>query len=281
MAIEEVFLIILTLIWICFAVVQDLRKREIANWLNFSLVIFALAFRFFFSLFNEVNFNFFYQGVIGLVIFFIIGNLLYYGRVFAGGDAKLMIALGTVLPMFNTFPSNLYFFLEFLLFFMISGAIYGVIFGGVLAIKYRKNFVKEFSRQLKKSKNLFYLLIFLSILLLFLTFVNQLFLYLAILFFISPYIYFSAKAIDEACMVKEVETKLLTEGDWLYFNIKIGKKVIEARWGGLNKSEIEFLKKHKKKVKVREGIPFSPVFLISYVCILISYFLFGGIKVFF
>ena len=30
-----------------FAVVQDLKKREIANWVNFSLIIFALGFRFF------------------------------------------------------------------------------------------------------------------------------------------------------------------------------------------------------------------------------------------
>lgn len=281
MAVEEVFLIVLGLAWIIFAVVQDLRKREIANWLNFSLVVFALAFRFFFSLFGENGFNFFYQGLIGFAIFFIVGNLLYYGRVFAGGDAKLMIALGAVLPLFNDFPSNLYLFLEFILFFMISGAIYGVVFGGALAIKHRKNFTREFSKQLKKSRIVFYLLIAIGTLFLFLAFVNNLFFYFAILFFISPHIYFSAKAIDEACMVKEVETKLLTEGDWLYFNIKIGKMVIEARWGGLTKSEIDFLRKHKKKVKIREGIPFSPVFLISYICILISYFLFEGIKVFF
>lgn len=281
MLIEEVFLIILALSWIIFAVVQDLRKREIANWLNFSLVVFALGFRFFFSLFSETNLNFFYQGLIGFAIFFIIGNLLYYARVFAGGDAKLMIALGAVLPMFNDFPSNLYFFLEFLLFFLVSGAIYGVIFGGALAVKHKKEFTHEFSKQIKKSKNLFYLLIVFGVLFLFLAFVNELFFYLAVLFFISPYIYFSAKAIDEACMVKEINTKLLTEGDWLYFNLKIGKKVIEARWGGLNKTEIDFLRKHKKKVKIREGIPFSPVFLISYVCLLFSYFLFQGIKVFF
>ena len=46
MVIGELFLILLGLVWIIFAVVQDLRKREIANWLNFSLVIFALVFRF-------------------------------------------------------------------------------------------------------------------------------------------------------------------------------------------------------------------------------------------
>ncbi|MBI2056754.1 hypothetical protein HYT91_00690 [Candidatus Pacearchaeota archaeon] len=49
-----IFLVALALVWMIFAVVQDLKKREIANWVNFSLIIFALGFRFFYSLFNGV-----------------------------------------------------------------------------------------------------------------------------------------------------------------------------------------------------------------------------------
>ena len=64
--------------------------------------------------------------------------------------------------------------------------------------------------------------------------------------------------------LREVNTKELTEGDWLYSNIKIGKRLIEAKWSGLNKEEIIFLRKNKKNVLIRQGIPFSPVFLISY-----------------
>ena len=45
------------------------------------------------------SFNFFYQGLIGLGIFFVLGNAFYYGRFFAGGDAKLMISLGAILPL--------------------------------------------------------------------------------------------------------------------------------------------------------------------------------------
>ena len=99
---EIIFLIILALIFILVATFQDLRMREVANWINFSLIIFALGFRFFWSLFSESGFGFFYQGLIGFGIFFILGNLFYYGRIFAGGDAKLMIAMGAILP-FKTF----------------------------------------------------------------------------------------------------------------------------------------------------------------------------------
>jgi len=56
-------------------------------------------------LFSEAGFGFFYQGLIGLGIFFVLGNALYYGRMFAGGDAKLMIALGAVLPFLKFLKS--------------------------------------------------------------------------------------------------------------------------------------------------------------------------------
>jgi len=57
---EIIFLVLLGLIWIIFAVVQDIKKKEIANWLNFSLIIFALGFRFFYSLFENSGYGFFY-----------------------------------------------------------------------------------------------------------------------------------------------------------------------------------------------------------------------------
>src|SRR3989344_8973559 len=96
---EVIFLFFLALIWLIFAAVNDLRKTEIPNWLNFSLVIFAIIFRLFFSLFTE-NFYFLWYGLIGLVAFFVLGHLFYLGRIFAYGDTKLMISLGAILPIF-------------------------------------------------------------------------------------------------------------------------------------------------------------------------------------
>jgi Flp pilus assembly protein protease CpaA len=268
MVIGSLFLILLGLVWIIFAVVEDLKKREIANWLNFSLVIFALVFRFFYSLFGDGGFMFFYQGVLGFAAFLVMGNLLYYGKVFAGGDAKLMIALGAVVPFSEIFSVNINSALAFFLIFLVVGAFYGVILGMILGIRNRKIFIREFSRQLKKKKRVFYISTIAAIILILLAFFQNLFLYLGILIFMSPYVYFSAKSIDEACMIKKVRTKLLTEGDWLYKDVKIGKKLIEAKWSGLSKEEIVFLKKNKKDILIRQGIPFSPVFLISYLILI-------------
>jgi len=264
MVIGELFLILLGLVWIIFAVVQDLRKREIANWLNFSLVIFALVFRFFYSMFNNQGYNFFFQGVLGFVFFLVIGNLLYYGKVFAGGDAKLMIGLGAIVPFSSNFLSNVNSSLMFLLFFLVAGALYGVVLAVYLGVKNRKVFKKEFAKEFKKSKKVFYIAVVFGIILILLAFFDILFLYLGILIFIANYVYYSAKSIDEGCMIKKINTKNLTEGDWLYRDVKLGKRLIEAKWSGLSQDEIVFLRKKKKDVLIREGRPFSPVFLISY-----------------
>jgi Flp pilus assembly protein protease CpaA len=272
MVIENIFLILLGFIWILFAVVQDLKKREIANWLNFSLIIFALAFRFFYSLFENQGYGFFYQGLIGFGVFFIMGNLLYYGKVFAGGDAKLMIALGAVIPFSQNLITNLNLALIFFAFFLVAGAFYGIIYSLYLGIKNRKGFVKEFSREFNEKKNIFYISLIAGIILLILSSFERVLFYLGILVFISPYVYISAKAIDEACMIKRISTKNLTEGDWLYRDIKLKTQLIKANWEGLSKEEIILLQKKKKSVLIRQGIPFSPVFIISYVALIYVFF---------
>tara|TARA_Y100000034_G_scaffold17454_1_gene19085 strand:+ start:3891 stop:4727 length:837 start_codon:yes stop_codon:yes gene_type:complete len=266
---EIIFLIILALIWIIFASIQDLKKREVANWLSFSLIIFALGFRFFYSVFIE-NFNFFYQGLIGLGIFFIIGNLLYYGRMFAGGDAKLMIALGPILPLSSDFLVNIQIFILFFLIFLFVGAFYGLIWSGFLSIKNFKEFKSEFSKRLNKNSKIILFVMFLGIILIIFGFVEKLFFSFGILVFIIPYFYLYAKSIDEVCMIKLIKTNYLTEGDWLYRDLKVGKKLIKANWDGLTKEQIKEIKKRYKKIKIRQGIPFIPVFLISF--LLLIYF---------
>ena len=272
--IEIIFLGVLALLWVGFAVFQDLKSREVANWLSFSLIIFALGFRFFYSLFVGVDFSFFYQGILGVGIFFVLGNLFYYGRMFAGGDAKLMIALGAVLPIYGTILENVQVFFMFFLLFFFSGAFYSFGVSGVIAVKNSKKFGKEFARQFKKYRKLTYFSMILGTGIIFLSLVEPIFLFLGILFFILPYLYLFAKAIDEACMVKEVAVGKLTEGDWLYEDVALGKKKVKAKWDGLSKEDIKMLRKKYKKVKIKQGIPFTPVFLISLV-ILFSLILLG------
>ena len=74
-------------------------------------------------------------------------------------------------------------------------------------------------------------------------------------------------------MKKEISPKLLTPGDWLNEDIKIGMKILKADWNGLTKEDVELLQKRNKLVTVKRGIVFGPVFLISFVLLVIIYFL--------
>ncbi|MEM3405535.1 MAG: prepilin peptidase [Candidatus Pacearchaeota archaeon] len=269
---KNFFLILLAFIWIILAIIQDIKKREVENWINFSLIIFALTYRLFYSLFFD-EWRFFLYGVIGLFIFLVLGNIFYYSRIFAGGDAKLLIALGTILPFSLYFKENIKIFSIFILSLLLFGGIYGFIYSFFIIYSNKKKFFFFFKKDLEKRKFIFIFSIILALILfIFSLFINEIFFsFFSFLFIIFPLIYIYSKSLEEL-MVKEIETKNLTEGDWLYEEISINKKIIKPNWEGLTKEEIELLKKHKKKVKIKQGIPFTPSFLFAFIFTLILWY---------
>jgi Flp pilus assembly protein protease CpaA len=271
---KVMFLVVLALIWIIFASIQDLKKREVANWIGFSLVVFALSFRFFYSLFLGANqgFAFFYQGLIGLGIFIILGNLFYYSRIFAGGDAKLMMAMGAILPFSESFYINLKIFILFLFVFFFIGACYGFIISIILSLKNFKKFRKEFSKQITGNKKMVYPLMVIGIIFMLLGFIEFILFIVGVFIFILPYFYVYAKSVEESCMVKKIKTSQLEEGDWLYHSLKIGRKFIKSTWNGVSKEEIRIIRKKYKEIKIKQGIPFVPVFLISFVTLIYLFY---------
>lgn len=271
---EVIFLFGLALIWIIIAVFQDYKTKEVANWLNFSLAIIALSFRFFYCLFNEVNFWFFYNGLIGLGIFFIFGNIFYYSKIFAGGDAKLMISLGTILPLESSGLLSFFSLMEFIIVFLVIGSLYSLFISLFLFFKNFSEIKKKLIIEASSHKQLIFFCFLTGILFIILSFFNG-FLFLIgflVLFFCFLYIY--SFCVDEVCMIKEINPKELQEGDWLYQDVKLKNKgVIKSSWEGLTKQEINKLILDGKKVKIRQGIIFTPVFLISFILFILIKFL--------
>ena len=70
-------------------------------------------------------------------------------------------------------------------------------------------------------------------------------------------------------MTKIIKSKDLKEGDWLYFDLKLGNKKLKAKWEGVSKKDLKQIMKRYKEVKIRRGIAFSPVFLISFIIFVI------------
>ena len=267
--IELLFLYGLAFIWLIFAVISDIKCREIPNWLNFSLIIFALGFRLFYSLFYSENFSFFLQGIIGFLIFLALANLFYYIKMFAGGDMKLMISLGAVLPIFPIFAQNLKIFFLFILLYLFVGAIYGLFLSFTISIINFEKFRKGFSSLFNINKRFILFCTFFAVIFLFLSFYMENLFFIGIFLFFFPYFYLFLKSVDDFCMVRRVSTKKITVGDWLYKDVKIGKKVIRATWDGLSEEDIKLLQK-KSEVFLRYGIQFAPVFLISFILLWIS-----------
>src|SRR3989338_8029694 len=70
-----------------------------------------------------------------------------------------------------------------------------------------------------------------------------------------------------------VSMEIFEKGDLLYKNLKFSNgKIIKKNWKGLNALQIKEIRKKLKHVKIKEGIPFVPVFLISFILLLIFYF---------
>ncbi len=267
------FLIFLALIWLVIASMQDIKKREVPNWLSFSLILFALAFRLIYSVINSDAW-FFLFGLFGFMIFFLLAYMFYYARVFAGGDAKLLMGIGAVLPLSFSMYYNLILFGTFIFLFLLTGAVYGLVYSFVLVALNRKKFSKEFFKQFKLRKNLVFIFLILALTSLIFVIYSREFLLLLLPFpiFIFPMLFIYAKAVEESCMVKEVNSKDVVIGDWLYEEIVVkfsGKrKKIKPCWEGLSEEEVELLKKARKKVKIKQGIPFVPCFLVSFLLFL-------------
>ena len=191
---------------------------------------------------------------------------------FAGGDAKLLIALGTILPLSYSWMNNLMIFGSYIIMFMLLGSVYAFIWALVLMSGNLKNFKKEFVRYSKINIKLYYMATFIFIL--WLIIVNLLgetrFVLLGIVILIFPLLFIFSKAIEESAMVKAMDPKDVTEGDWLYKDIMIKGNKIKSTWDGVSKKELMMIRKYgKKKILIKQGIPFTPSFLFALVGLII------------
>ncbi|MFZ5955640.1 MAG: prepilin peptidase [Nanoarchaeota archaeon] len=268
-----IFLTFLFLIGLIIASLQDLKRREVDNWLNILLIFSSFAFIFLKAVFNWDYSIVIYAGF-SLMLLFIISNLFYYGRVFAGGDAKLLFAMSAFFIGASCIETakNIGVFIVLLL---ISGGLWGLAYSLFLFFNKFEKTGKEFLKIFNNSS--LKIIFFLGIFCLPLIFLDILFLVPVLLLILWPILFCFAKSVENIGMIKETETKKLVEGDWIIDNIKVNGKVIKPNWEGLNSSEIKLLKKYKRKIKVKDGIPFVPGFLIAFLFYL---FRFGILNLF-
>src|SRR3989344_7250482 len=108
MIVADIILVTVSLVALIFATIVDIRIKEVPDWISYSLIISGIIIR----LFHSIIFNdWFYllYGLLGLSATFLIGTILYRANQWGGGDAKLLMGLGTTLATkpFFTPESNL------------------------------------------------------------------------------------------------------------------------------------------------------------------------------
>ena len=251
------FLFWVFLIGIVVACLQDLKRREVDNWLNLFLLVVSFVFIFYRAIF-EGDVAIVFRAGFALVIMFVFMNLFYYGRVFAGGDAKLLVAM-TVFFVGVTFYGTLINIGIFLLFLMFAGSVYGLVYSLVL-------YVRDFRKVNREIRDLFVacrLWLVVGVFVMLLGFFNFVFLVLGVFAILTFGLYVFAKGLEGVSMMRVVSWKDLREGDWLVDDVRVGKKIIKADWDGLSSEDIGLLR-GRKKVKIKEGLPFVPAFLIAF-----------------
>lgn len=269
------FLFLLALIWIIFASIQDIRKKEVANWLNYSLLVIALAYRGFYSLI-EWDYWFFVYGIIGAAAFAILANALYYSKIFGGGDARLLIGLGAILP-FESFMGVIGEGVMFIFLIFLIGAVYSIIFSFFILARNFDKFKIGFKKNRKMLLIAYLIVIILIIIMKSVIFVNEIFYFLIVLLLIFPLFYIYLLSLDK-CMIQFVKPNKLQEGDWLNEEVKLRRgKVIRKSVHGLSLEDIRLLRKARKSVWIKEGVVFVPVFLISFIIYLWILNRYGGI----
>src|SRR3989338_6570030 len=125
------------------AAINDVKKREVPNWVNYGLVIAGLGLGSLHSI-VAADWRFFIFSLSGALAALALSALMFYTGQCGGGDSKLLIGMGAVLGLpFTTKPPFLGVesqFVSFLFNLVAISVAYAIVIGTVLAVKNKKKF---------------------------------------------------------------------------------------------------------------------------------------------
>lgn len=250
----------------------DLRIREVPDWMNYALIFTGLGLRLIFSIISH-DWSYTIAGLIGFAVFLGLALIMFYAGQWGGGDAKMLMGLGSLLGLELKLDTFLF---GFIINTLIFGALFGLGFSTYLALRQRARFAAEFVHLFtgkRKQKLLTWsaAVVFLIAAVWVEPAWRIMFIILGGMIFLSFYVFVFLHAVENCCMLKEVEPEKLTEGDWIVNDIIVsGKRITGPKDLGVSLEQIQKLialkkKKKIKKVLIKEGIPFVPSFLIGFV----------------
>lgn len=271
MILADLFLSVIGVMTLLIASITDIRTKEVPDWLSFAAIAAALGIRLTHAI-AYADYYYFIYGIVGFGIMFFLGLILYYGRLWGGGDTKLLMGLGALFGTAPFFVKVDYPFIAVLLVnIIVVGSIYSLLFAIKMFVRNYRPTIIELKRQMERMRfaRFCYLGGSLVFLLAFFFFEDKFLKVIAIsfagfsVFYIHLLIFI--RAVEKVGMFKVIPIAKLTEGDWIAEDIRLNGKLFYSKKSlGVENSQIEYLKKHGvKKVLIKEGVPFVPSFLIG------------------
>jgi Flp pilus assembly protein protease CpaA len=264
----DVLLIVTTFIVLLISSYTDLKTREVPDYLNYSFIFAALGIRAIFSL--TLGWEILISGMLGLVAMIAVAFFFYYSNQWGGGDSKLLMGVGASIGITYPFSSSSLNLLWFLLGLLFLGAIYGLFWLVYLSIKNRLRFSRQWLSLIKTYRYLHLSTFFGSAVFLLLSLFYPIFWIFVILPWGTFHLFLFVNVVERTCFIKRIAVSKLTEGDWLAEDVRHGHYHLSKKT--LEKDDIESIKKHGlHEVVIKEGIPFTPAFLLGYLAVV-----FGG-----
>lgn len=271
------FLALVTSLSLFIASIEDFKKREVPDWLNFSLIFFGIAMSSIISILNK-DISVIGRSVFGLIVSVILGYLMFYTGQWGGGDSKMIMALGAILGLswpLIPLPTLILLYANI----MLAGAVYGMVWVVVLTIIHWKPIFKGYKKIARKHKMLRLFINITALLMIGILFFSPglerytrvVFSILILSLYGMFYLWMLVKVVEKEAFIKYVEPEVLTEGEWIVDDIVVdGKRICGPKDLGIEKPQIAELLRLKAegkvgKVKIKVGIPFIPSFFIAFV----------------
>ncbi len=239
---------ILGLAVLLIASINDLKIREVPDWLSYTFLFTAVIANLILSV-MENDYWIILNSLAGVLFGFILGLIFFYTGQWGGGDSKIMMGLlgligVNILSFYSlvigkidviTYILSAKWFL-LIINFALAGAVYGLLFSIIVGIRKRKEYLKAIEKELKdKQFKLIRKVVFIfavcSMLLgalLNITisglsmgiFIGGLGLFVLVMFYVWAF----AKSIDNGCMYKRVRANKATIGDWIVDKVFVNRR---------------------------------------------------------
>jgi Flp pilus assembly protein protease CpaA len=268
--------LLFTLFSFLLASLEDIKKKEIYDYINFfyaiSILTIAIFHSFYLGSFDPIKYSGF-----GMLLAFLVGGILYLIGMWGGGDAKFLIGFGASIPYLKTFseslvPSNLLPFLldkvsSVMVFITDITAIYILLINSVVLLCLFIFMTKKREKQiLFNALTLFLVLILLSLGLFidvdpFILFLWG-FLAFTITFFSDDYLF------DSLYLRVKKKVSFLEEGDVLDTDFKTKELYYsqETFMDGIPREILPEIKKNSKKlVVIRKMFPLGMLMLLNFI----------------